>query len=87
MKKDEILEVAGMVGKGLVRSVMGVGTQIATIGGGIMGTMYYASLCKHKWTQIPVIVIGALGSYAAGVTMAGMVDDKLVEIGLDIDGC
>lgn len=87
MNKDKILEVAGAVGKATIRGVAYVGTNIAVIGGGILGTVLYANQCKTKAGRNVITVVGTVGSMLAGYTVGSLVDDKLVEeYDLDIDG-
>lgn len=87
MGKLDVRDVVECVGKGVVRGVVNVGVNVAIIGGGLLGTMLYANACKNVVLKTAVTVVGSIGSMAAAYTVADLVDDKLVEIGLDVDGC
>lgn len=86
MGKLDVRDVAECVGKCVVRGVVNVGVNVAVIGGGLFGTMLYAGACTNPVLRTAVTVIGSVGSMAAGYVVADLVDDKLVEIGLDVDG-
>lgn len=87
VSKDRVLEVAGCVGKGLVRSAVYVGTNIAIIGGGMLGSMFMTGGVKNKVAKGAIFGLGCAGSVIAAYFAGSAIDDKLVEeYDLDING-
>lgn len=86
MSKLNVRDVAEVVGKGTIRGIANVGINIAVVGGGWLGTLLYAGTCKNVVLKTAVMVVGGFGSLLAGYAVSDLVDDKLVEMGLEIDG-
>lgn len=88
MNRDKIIDTVGTIGKVAVRSVAYVGTSIAVCGAGVLGSLYYAGVCKHKGSQIAVFTMGVTGTILAAYTASNAVDNVLVEkcgMGTDFD--
>lgn len=85
MSKLDVRDVAEIVSKGTIRGIANVGTNVAVIGAGWLGTLLYAGACQNVVLRTAVMIAGGFGSFLAGYTVSELVDNKLVEMGLDID--
>lgn len=87
MNKDKVFEVAGNAGKLAVRGLAYLGTNVAILGGGLIGSMLLASKVKNTVIQT-VIYSAAMGcSGIAAYLIGDMVDEHLKdEYELDVDG-
>lgn len=87
MNKDKILETTKIVGKMTVRCVVATGVSIAVVGGGMLGTLWYAGISsKNKVIQGATIAMGLTGSVVTAQAAVTAVDRMLVEdYGLGVD--
>lgn len=81
------MKTAGTVGKLAIRGVAYIGTNVAVIGGGLLGTILYGGKFDNKIYQGGITAIGIAGSMLAGAAVSNAVDKMLVEdFGLGVEG-
>lgn len=79
MTKDKVLNVAGNVGKAAIRGFAYFGTNVALVGGGLIGSLLLAGRFKNVAIQTAIYSIGLASSGVAAYLIGDMVDKHLVE--------
>lgn len=79
MTKDKILDVAGTVGKFAIRGFVYVGTNVAVLGGGLLGSLVFAGKVKNPVLQTIIYTTGMAGAGVASYLISDMVDKHLLE--------